>query len=182
MLRSDQKCEIAYPQIYPSIPLLYATMQTAVLRDGILLCDECEAFLPKLDGEVLEIVGKVCDNKQQHTFDVPCASRIAKRTTTKDMEREREDRGLLFDQLIKRLVQHDFLHGGIPLKRFALPTREEERGGSELRHIGRSWIVHYDLPLRESEVNSEAEKDLLWIRFSSRSVMVQSQSIPMMHS
>ena len=79
MLRSDQKSEIAHTQIYPSHSLFYATMQTVVLRDGILLSDECEAFLPKLDGEVFEIVGKVCDNKQQHTFDVPCASRTASR-------------------------------------------------------------------------------------------------------
>ena len=98
------------------------------------------------------------------------------------MERKRKDHRLLLHQLMKRLVQHDFLHGGIPLKRFALPTWEKERGGSELRYLGRNWIVHDDLPLRESAVNARIKKDLLWIRFSSRSVMVQSQSIPMMQS
>ena len=130
-------------------------MQTAVLSDGVLLRDKREASLPKIDGEVPQIVGKVCDNKQKHTFDVSCVSRTRQEQHPKDMERERKNSGLLLDQLIKRLVQHDLLHCRVPLKRFALSAREEKGRCSELGHIGRRRVVHYNLPLRKPGVNSE---------------------------
>ena len=106
----------------------------------------------------------------------------AKRTLPKDMERKRKNSRLLLHQLVECLVQHDSLHCRVPLERFALATGKKESRSSKLSHVGRSRIVHNDLPLWKSEMNSDNKRDLLWIRFSSRSVMVQSQSIPIIQS
>ena len=65
-------------------------MQTAVFRNSVLLCDKRKAFFPKLNGEVMKIARKVCDNKQQHTFDVPCVSRIRQEDTHKGYGKKAE--------------------------------------------------------------------------------------------